>query len=82
MLLPLAERWGVSDDYDREALVSAASEDDLASLVNAVDAVPDADLYGWLAGPESHSPTPTPEYLAVTCLTMAADSARVKLARG
>lgn len=61
MLLPLAERWGMGDDFEREAAVSAASEDDLASLVSAVDAVPEADLYGWLAGPESHSQSPTPE---------------------
>ena len=37
MLLPLAERWGVGDDYDREALVSAASDAELTSLVSAVD---------------------------------------------
>ena len=81
MLLPLAERWGVGDDYDREALVSAASDAELTTLVSAVDAVAGEDLYEWLAGPESESATPTPEYVAVTCLTMAADSARLKLAR-
>lgn len=81
VLLPLAERWGICDDYEREALVSAASVQELASLVGAVDAVRDEDLYGWLAGPESRSEQATEEYVAITCLTMAADSARLKLAR-
>ena len=72
---------GVGDDYDREALVSAASEAELTSLVSAVDAVSGEDLYEWLAGPESRSATPTQEYVAVTCLTMAADSARLKLGK-
>ncbi|MDQ1615982.1 MAG: hypothetical protein QOJ60_1921 [Actinomycetota bacterium] len=81
MLLPLAERWGVGDDYDREAMVSAASEAELTSLASAVDAVSVEDLYEWLAGPESRSATPTQEYVAVTSLTMAADSARLKMGR-
>ena len=54
-LLPLAALWGVGDDFDREAMVSAARRAELVSLVSAVDAVSDADLYGWLAGPESRS---------------------------
>jgi hypothetical protein len=78
VLLPLAARWGVGDDYDREALLCAAGEAELASPVSAVDAVPDKDLYGWLAGPESGREQPTQEYVALTCLTMAADSARLR----
>ncbi len=81
MLLPLAEQWGLGDDYDREAAVSAATEAELAALVSAVEAVPEDDLYGWLAGPESRSKQPTEEYVAMTCMTMAADSARLELAR-
>jgi hypothetical protein len=61
VLLPLAERWGVGDDYEREALVSASREAALAALVSAVDSVPDKDLHGWLAGPESWSANPTQE---------------------
>jgi hypothetical protein len=81
VLLPLAEQWGVGDDYEREALVTAAATSELEVLVSALDAVPDEALYGWLAGPESQNPQPTQEYAAVTCLTMAADSARVELGR-
>jgi hypothetical protein len=77
-LLPLAERWGIGDDFEREAAVRDASRSDLVALVHAADDAPDA-LWDWLAGAESHSAHPSPEYLAVTCMTMAADAARVKL---
>jgi hypothetical protein len=80
-LLPLAETWGLGDDFERAAMVDQASVDELTAMVGAVDAVPDDDLYGWLAGPESHSPRPSPEYIAITCLTMAADEARLRLRR-
>jgi hypothetical protein len=81
-LLPLAERWGIGDDYDRAAAVDAASRSDLEELVLAVDTTDDQALYGWLAGPESFSPEPSLEYIAVTCLTMAADQARLRLRQG
>jgi hypothetical protein len=81
VLLPLAERWGVGDDYEREALVSEAATSELEALVSAVDAVPDEAPYGWLAGRESRSDRPTQEYVAVTCLTMAVASARLELGR-
>ena len=48
-------------------------------MVAAVDAIPEDDLYGWLAGDESMAAHPSAEYLAVTCLTMAADEARPRL---
>jgi hypothetical protein len=78
-LMPLAGIWGVGDDIERSLLVEPASADQLRDLVAAVDAIPDDDLYGWLAGPESRSPAPSREYVAITCLTMAADQARVRL---
>ena len=84
-LLPLAEVWGIGDDTERWMLVKAASPKELRAMIAAVDSVPDDDLYGWLSGPESYSPAPSSEYLAITCLTMAADHGRVllrKLAAG
>jgi hypothetical protein len=80
-LLPLAEKWGIGDDIDREAAVSAASLQELESLVRSVDDIRDEDLYGWLTGPEADNPAPSEEYVTITCLTMAADSARLELAR-
>ena len=81
VLLPLADLWGVGDDYERAAMVDGAPLGELRTMVAAVDAVPDDDLCGWLAGPESHSSHPSPEYVAITCLIMAADHARLRLRR-
>jgi len=78
-LLPHAEKWGIGDDFEREAAVANASRQEIEMLVHCIDGVTDADLYGWLSGPESFNPNPSPEYLAITCLTMAIDSARLKL---
>ena len=80
-LLPVAEKWGIGDDFEREAAVSAASQEELESLVHSIDAIGDDDLFGWLAGPESYNPNPSQEYLALTTLTMAIDSAELKLSR-
>ena len=75
----MAERWGIGDDYERERMVHEASEHDLTQLVHCIDDITDNDLFGWLAGPESHNPKPSQEYLAITCLTMACDFARLVL---
>jgi predicted nucleic acid-binding Zn-ribbon protein len=78
-LLPAARRWGISDDGYRDSAVAEADAETLAALVSGVDAVDDAVLYGWLAGPEAGSKQPSAEYAAVTALTMAADQARLRL---
>lgn len=78
-LLALAATWAIGDDVEREDAVARASESQLSALVEAVDRVPDDDLYGWLTGDESHRAPPSPEYIAVTLVTMAADSARQRL---
>jgi hypothetical protein len=77
-LLALAEQWGIGDDIAREQLIEGATRSELESLVAAVDAVPES-MYSWLAGPESQVIPPSEEYVAVTCLTMATDSARLAL---
>jgi hypothetical protein len=79
-LLALAERWGIGDDYDREAAVGSASHLELQQLVDAVDGAPD-DFWDWLSGPLSDAATPSREYVALTNLTMAADSARLRVDR-
>src|SRR3989442_8647881 len=78
-LLPMAEKWGIGDDFEREAAISSASRQELESLVHCIDEIEDADLYGWLSGPESFNSSPSSEYLAITALTMAIDSAKLKL---
>lgn len=78
-LLSMAEKWGIGDDFDREAAIGNASRHDLELLIHCIDNITDDDLYGWLSGVESSNPRPAEEYLAITCLTMAIDSAKAKL---
>jgi len=80
-LIPLAEHWGIGDDYERTESIKAASTEELRALVDAID-VPDPSVFeAWLAGPSALSPGPSDEYLAFTCLLMAADQARLELTR-
>jgi len=70
-LVRLAERWGIGDDYDRSLAVENASPDERQVLIEAAAAAPKA-LWTWLErGPQ------TPEWAAFTCMTQAADEARV-----
>jgi hypothetical protein len=78
-LIPMAEKWGISDDGYREDAVRKASVAELEMLVHSIDNIADEDLYGWLGGPESYSENPTNEYIAITCLTMAIVLAKVLL---
>lgn len=80
-LLPMAEAWGIGDDYEREKKVASASLEELEELIHSIDQNSNEDLFGWLAGPEADNPFPSAEYVAITCLTMAIDSARLRLAR-
>lgn len=78
-LIPFAELWGIGDDYEREAAVKRASQEQLHGLAHCLDDIDQKALFEWLAGPESYDPNPTDEYVAFTCLTMAVDSAKQKL---
>jgi hypothetical protein len=78
-LVPVAEKWGIGDDFEREQAISAASVEELDSLVRSIDGIADEDFYGWLSGPESFNKTPSPEYVAMSNLAMAIDSARSKI---
>src|SRR3954468_879003 len=70
--IPLAERWGISDDLIREDCVDRATPQQLSELLVFGDSY-DAVLTEWLAGPESSAPRPTQEYVAFSCLGMAWD---------
>ena len=78
-LLPTASKWVIGDDFEREKAIQNASKEDLQELVSSIDAIADEDLFGWLEGPESYSAKPTREYVAITCFTMAIDSAKIRL---
>ena len=78
-LLKMAQRWGIADGYMREEAVRRATLDELQNLIHCIDTVTDEELFGWLAGPASYNPNLSAEYVALTCLTMAIDSAKAKL---
>ena len=80
-LIPTAMEWGINDDHEREQKLSRANASELLSLVASIDSIAGDDLFGWLGGPESVSLTPSHEYGTFTCLTMAIDSAKLKLRR-
>jgi hypothetical protein len=71
-LIPLAERWGISDDILRSDANRKASADEIEYLKAAVRRF-DNELDDWLAGPEASSPNHTSEYLAFSNMRMAAD---------
>lgn len=71
-LIPLAERWGISDDILRSNARQKASAEELAYLKAAMTRFDD-ELDDWLAGPAAHMPIPTQEYLAFSNMRMAAD---------
>lgn len=73
-LIPLAERYGITDDRDRGRLVRASSPEELAELKAAVTRHDD-QLDEWLAGPEADAPPFSKEYLAFSAMRMAADFA-------
>ena len=78
-VIPLAEKWGISDDLLRAERVDQAGTDELRELLERFGTVDAEALYGWLAGPQSYSRSPTDEYVSFSALTMAADYARAVL---
>jgi hypothetical protein len=71
-LIPLAEQFGVGDDLIREDIVAKTPAAELAAMRRAVAAHDDA-FDDWLAGPAADGPKFSPEYIAFSCLRMAAD---------
>lgn len=71
-LIPLAERWGISDDILRSDACRRASAAEIDYLKAAINHFDDA-LDDWLAGPEASRPDPTLEYVAFSSMRMAAD---------
>lgn len=75
--IALAEKYGISDDGYREAVVAGLDAEEREALTSFLEASPD-ELWNWLAGPASFDQSPCPEYLAFSCLVLAAESAKAK----
>lgn len=73
--IPLAEKYGIGDDFYREEVLVKLDLGERTELVRFLEESPD-ELWDWLAGPESHEPKPSPEYLTFSCLALAAESAK------
>ena len=73
-LIPLVQKFGITDDLARETIVSSASKAEIEALKQAVQAN-DALLDAWLAGPEATGPCFSNEYIAFSAMRVAADSA-------
>src|SRR5262249_29469783 len=71
-LIPLAEHFGVSDDLIRQDIVAKTPASELTSMRAAVAQHADA-FDEWLAGPVAGGPKFSAEYIAFSCLRMAAD---------
>jgi hypothetical protein len=71
-LLALAEQFGIGDDLIRADVVAKTLPGELQTMRQAVEAHADA-FDEWLAGPEANVPELSDEYIAFTCLRMAAD---------
>ncbi len=71
-LIPLAESFGVADDLIRQDIVAKTPADELEVMRRAIEPLNDA-FDDWLAGPEADGPDFSDEYVAFTCLRMAAD---------
>jgi hypothetical protein len=78
-LIPLAERWGIADDIERSRAINGADRNALEELIHCLDAVDIRELEEWLVGLESYREQPSQEYIAMTCLTMAIEQARLRL---
>ena len=70
-LIPLAEHFGVGDDLIRQDVLAKTSPQEVAAMRQLVNAHEDA-LEHWLTGPEAKQAKLSPEYVAFTCLQMAA----------
>jgi hypothetical protein len=73
-LIPLAERFGISDDLIRADVIAVTPAGELRALSEAVEAEAEA-FDAWLAGPEADGPEYSEEYIAFTALRMAAEEA-------
>lgn len=71
-LIPLAEKWGISDDLIRADFAAKAGEAAVRELAETLRAYDDA-LDAWLAGSEVNAPELSKEYIAFSCMRMAGD---------
>jgi hypothetical protein len=71
-LIPLAERWGISDDLIRNDVLEEATPAELEHLTAVLQEHGNA-LDEWLSGPEAELPSPSLEYVAFSAMRTGVD---------
>ena len=71
-LIPLAEKFGISDDLIREDFFAKTPKSDLTKLKQTLAEYADL-LDDWLAGPEAVRPESSAEYIAFSAMRMGVD---------
>ena len=77
-LLALAEKWGISDDSEREIQIDNSSIQELENLTSLSEEDDNA-INKWLTGEEMNKDIPSDEYVAFSCLIMSILYARLVL---
>jgi len=70
-LIPYAQFWGISDDWNREDLVEKAPREVVENLKHAIKKFYDI-LDEWLGGAEASNPNPSDAYVPFSAMRMAA----------
>lgn len=71
-LIPLAEKFGISDDLIREDFFAKTPKSELTKLKRTLSKYDDF-LDEWLAGPEADGPSFSDEYIAFSAMRMGVD---------
>jgi hypothetical protein len=71
-LIPLAEKFGISDDLIREDVFAQTPKSEITRLKRTLAEYEDL-LDGWLTGPEADGPVSSAEYIAFSALRMGVD---------
>lgn len=75
-IIPLADKWGISDDSEREIKIKTSTIEEIAEIVQIEDSKMEL-LSDWLCGEESLKEILSPSYITLSCFLMAYDYARV-----
>ena len=77
-LIPLVKKWGIEDDGERDELVERATQEELSSLVEAINDDVASQLNEWFCDPAMLE-APTPEYIKFSVFFMAFEYAQAVL---
>ena len=71
-LIPVAEKYGISDDSYRSDMIQSLSEKEKTELCSKLEKY-EGELDEWLSGPEADGPSFSKEYITFSALRMCVD---------